>query len=444
MKVENDANSAAANNDEDLSEGEQEDGVFLLSSVQNTGRVNDNDVLPTTAASHSPFQGAKIRTFDEQKRDTNLFDGQGMVNAESFPIVPYFEKKCSKWGVLTTIFDPTLAIKRVADLPSWCVVVVADTKTPTDYMQKLGDLHDIHIQNATNHTTQNDDDDGNVDVNGRNSSNIDNVYFFSVDKQKEWENVDGPIGAFARQMPWNHFCRKNLGYLFAILHGADYVFDFDDDNYIKLDTSSSPPSPMNILPKEFGQGGIELNNVTVVIQGPTVFNHHPLMKASTNKNESTWARGLPLENILDKITQGKAAFQKDMPPGFKTPNDEIVVLQYMVDGNPDIDAIHRLSKDLPITFYSGNDANPVLVPMHSYAPYNAQATVHMKKALWATLLPATVPGRVSDIWRSYFAQCIFMDAGLRLAFAPPKVYQERNKHDLLGDFIAEDDLYKKS
>lgn len=444
MKVENDANAAAANNDEDLSEGEQEDGVFLLSSVQNTGRVNDNDVLPTTAASHSPFQGAKIRTFDEQKRDTNLFDGQGMVNAESFPIVPYFEKKCSKWGVLTTIFDPTLAIKRVADLPSWCVVVVADTKTPADYMQKLGDLHDIHIQNATNHTTQNDDDDGNIDVNGRNSSNIDNVYFFSVDKQKEWENVDGPIGAFARQMPWNHFCRKNLGYLFAILHGADYIFDFDDDNYIKLDTSSSPPSPMNILPKEFGQGGIELNNVTVVIQGPTVFNHHPLMKPSTNKNESTWARGLPLENILDKITQGKAAFQKDMPPGFKTPNDEIVVLQYMVDGNPDIDAIHRLSKDLPITFYSGNDANPVLVPMHSYAPYNAQATVHMKKALWATLLPATVPGRVSDIWRSYFAQCIFMDAGLRLAFAPPKVYQERNEHDLLGDFIAEDDLYKKS
>ena len=75
---------------------------------------------------------------------------------------------------------------------------------------------------------------------------------------------------------------------------------------------------------------------------------------------------------------------------------------------------------------------------------DAQATIHTANALWAVLLPSTVPGRVSDIWRSYFAQCIFADAGLRLVFAPPKISQLRNDHNILGDLRAENDLYLKS
>lgn len=31
-------------------------------------------------------------------------------------------------------------------------------------------------------------------------------------------------------LPWNHFGRKNIGYLYAILHGANIIWDFDDDN----------------------------------------------------------------------------------------------------------------------------------------------------------------------------------------------------------------------
>lgn len=86
----------------------------------------------------------------------------------------------------------------------------------------------------------------------------------------------------------------------------------------------------------------------------------------------------------------------------------------------------------------------LLVPVHTYSPYNAQATLHTKNALWAMLLPGTVPGRVSDIWRSYFAQCIFADAGLRLVFSHPKVQQQRNEHNYLQDFNAEQDLYNKA
>jgi hypothetical protein len=121
------------------------------------------------------------------------------------------------------------------------------------------------------------------------------------------------------------------------------------------------------------------------------------------------------------------------------------VIQFLADGgNPNIDALHRLSKPLPMTFPL-DDAKSVLVPTHAYAPYNAQATIHTKNAMCAMLLPGTVPRRVSDIWRSYFAQCIFADAGLQLVFSLPKIVQERNEHEYLGgDSNGEQDLYNKS
>jgi len=70
-------------------------------------------------------------------------------------------------------------------------------------------------------------------------------------------------------------------------------------------------------------------------------------------------------------------------------------------------------------------------------PYNAQATLHAHAALWSLLLPCSVHGRVTDIWRSYFAQRLFWDVGLRVGFAPPWVTQYRNAHNYLADFNSE-------
>jgi hypothetical protein len=48
------------------------------------------------------------------------------------------------------------------------------------------------------------------------------------------------------------------------------------------------------------------------------------------------------------------------------------------------------------------------------------------------MLPTTVHGRVSDIWRSYVAQHAMRCKGIRLAFAAPSVEQVRNDHDYLA------------
>jgi hypothetical protein len=383
---------------------------------------NISKVTEVISSTGVVFKGLKVRSFDGERIIRNQFKEQAFSKPA---LVSGYN--CSNWGVVTTIFEPTQAIKRVADMPSWCLVVVADTKTPVDYMDLLNNLESEgtgkNVSNDTSLTSQ---------VNN-------NVIFFSVEMQKEWESVKGPLGSFVSSLPWKHFSRKNLGYLFAILHGAEIIFDFDDDNYVKIDEDSG--AMVDILPvKDELNGDMKLMNVSIVSIGASVFNHHAIMGPSIN--ETSWARGFPLDLILDSHTHGKVIFQKDVP--LWSNKEQVGVIQFLADGNPDIDALHRLAKPLPMTFDFGENAHPVMVPMHAYAPYNAQATLHTKNALWATLLPSTVPGRVSDIWRSYFAQCIFHDAGLRLVFAPPKIIQSRNDHSYLGDFEAEHDLYAKS
>jgi hypothetical protein len=70
-----------------------------------------------------------------------------------------------------------------------------------------------------------------------------------------------------------------------------------------------------------------------------------------------------------------------------------------------------------------------------WARTHCQSKVHtnvtLPDAACAVLLQ--VHGRVSDIWRSYVAQRLLWDAGLRVAFSPPVVDQFRSPHNYIGD-----------
>ncbi|KAL7551578.1 hypothetical protein ACHAWF_014761 [Thalassiosira exigua] len=380
--------------------------VDLTFDTPRHGRVES----PPNSATGTPFGNHIIRSFSG-KRLTSF--------PQEHPQIDLAEKSngiesCKQWGVVTTIFNPTRAVARVAKIPSWCLVIVPDLKTPVGYITKLK-----YLLNQTNNTAQH--------------FSMSRIFYLSKEVQQKWQNVAGPFGAFVQSLQWNHFCRKNLGYLFAITHGAEFIFDFDDDNFIRLDKNGSP---LKLLPKGKGGSTMKLPNVAVVMQGASVFNHHPIMGATVG---GSWARGFPISSINDDTTRGEVAFNLEVD--FVARDREIGVIQILADGDPDVDAIHRMTKPLPMSFESNAS---VMVPVHSYSPYNAQATIHTKNAFWALLLPGTVHGRVSDIWRAYFAQCIFADVGLRLVFSPPAVSQDRNDHDYLADFNAEQDLYERA
>lgn len=386
------------------------------------------------SATGTLFEGKQFRTFTEERifaTTTTTVGKKSTLRKQDHRTSPPPAVMCDRWNVVTTIFAPSEAVIRAAKVTGWCTVIVADTKTPLDYMAQAGLV-------------------------GMESS----VHYLSVADQQEWLNKESSttststttstttqkkgrartaVGKFLEAIPYKHFARKNIGYLYAIQHGAKIIFDFDDDNLLPTNPETGmvfPPLPDDKI----------LADARMVMTGPTAFNHHPLMGAGVS---NSWARGFPLQYIQDSTTQGQIAYE-DVTLDLM---ESVGVMQFCANGNPDIDAIHRLVHPLPMTFARPDGSPPetspvstkgsIIVPSHAFAPYNAQATIHTHKAFWGLLLPFTVPGRVSDIWRGYFAEALFRDLGLSVMFLPPAIVQDRNEHYYLADMQAELDLYFK-
>ena len=69
-----------------------------------------------------------------------------------------------------------------------------------------------------------------------------------------------------------------------------------------------------------------------------------------------------------------------------------------------------------------------------YSPFNSQNTLFHKSAFFTLWLPVSVAFRVTDIWRSYFAQKLIHLIGNNVAFYPVNAVQNRNPHNYLNDF----------
>jgi hypothetical protein len=304
---------------------------------------------------------------------------------------PKLANNCDRWAVVTTINPPTESVKSVAALNDWCLVIVGDTKTPDDYLQLAG---------------WNDRPD---------------VVFLSATQQREQLTH-----AFVQRIPFRSFARKNVGFLFAIRHGAKVIYDFDDDNVI-----FDHLAPLGNLERHT----LQVRYTTNHRQAPSsAFNPLPYMNPT---EPNVWPRGYPLKDLAQQIPADDIAFGSiDFA--------SVGVIQAVCNEDPDFDAVYRLTRTLPVSFDHSPKAQRLLVPRGKYAPYNAQATTHMYNAFWGLLLPWTVPGRVTDIWRSYFTQRILFDLNLALVYELPLVRHDRSPHDYTADMQAENALYMKT
>ena len=257
-------------------------------------------------------------------------------------------------------------------------------------------------------------------------------------------------------IPWKHFSRKNIGYLYAIKKGAQVIFDFDDDNILK---SGYDPLPIHeshhgnaddfLSMSLVGWNLVRPKPTTHTNKHPLVVNPFPLLGA--NASGTSWPRGFPLEEINTPESIGSISPEN---PITAIPLSKIGVLLHIADENPDIDAVHRLTKPLPLGFSSsliGKDYQCFFIKdlndegTFPFVPYNAQSSIHTYSAFWALLLPATVPGRVSDIWRAYFSERLFRDLELGIGLIrPPSITQDRNEHNILADMQAEEHLYYRT
>jgi hypothetical protein len=273
-----------------------------------------------------------------------------------------------KWIVVTTINYPSVALKKLASLQGWRLVVVGDRKTPKDW-------------------------------------HLDNCEFLSLEMQ---QSLDYEI---IKLLPENHYCRKNIGYLYAIAHGAKIIYETDDDNELIDDI-------VTLLDHdEFVEVDAKDKNSVNIFS----YFGHP----------TVWPRGFPLDQIADSHNYlVKSVFKQ-----------RCGVVQGLINKDSDVDAIFRLTQYRDIYF---DKKTPCVLPAGVFCPFNTQNTVFYYESFWGLMIPSTTSFRVCDIWRSYIVQRLLWDLDLRLCFTSPTAVQERNEHNLFKDFYDEQDLYLKS
>ncbi|CAI5450740.1 unnamed protein product [Caenorhabditis angaria] len=301
------------------------------------------------------------------------------------PPIAKIKSEGKKWIVVTSISHPTDDVKRLASFKDWNLVVVADTKTPIDW--KLDDVH-----------------------------------FLSVDYQN---SMAFDVISF---LPYKSYTRKNIGYLYAISYGAEWIYDTDDDN-----------KPYGLGLQQF-QYDNEISGLRyVALENENVTSHKLFNPYRFFGLDEMWPRGFPLEYIKEH-TNGKnrQVLCSKMPRS--------AVQQGLVHHDPDVDAIYRLLNAEPAGLNErfNKFAPSILLEPGTYAPWNSQNTLFHKSAFHVLMLPTTVSFRTTDIWRSFFAQKILHLSGHTISFTPVNAVQFRNSHDFLKDFENERQVYEDS
>ena len=222
----------------------------------------------------------------------------------------------------------------------------------------------------------------------------------------------------ANILPLNHYTRKNLGYLYAIKNGASAIIDTDDDNFPYILQWNNLLSSNFDINEHAPSENISFKNIyTYFSDSDTLF----------------WPRGFPLNfvNSDKSIIQSEDIIKSDV--------NNIGLWQCMVNGDPDIDAIHRLIfKNTP----QFKNQTPLVMGDNIFCAFNSQNTIWLDSDLFPLLyLPSTVSFRFTDILRGYIAQAVINASSKNWGFYQATAYQERNVHNLMNDFRSEVSMY---
>jgi hypothetical protein len=250
--------------------------------------------------------------------------------------IPQF---CEKFVILTTINKPTPNVKYMSDaLYGWCLIVVGDRKTPPGWSYK-------------------------------------NAFFLDLDDQSKLANKFKIV----KMIPLNSYLRKMVGYLFAMANGAKYIYETDDDN-----------APFDGL---FGfryetfkglEGNHENNDdCKTKFKNPYSYFGQP----------SVWPRGYPLEKI--SVDPGCLKNRRNLFFNLYDEKTIPIIQQGLVNGDPDVDAIYRLTRKnenlLNIEFDS--QAPPIVLNKNEYAPINSQNTFYHTNSFFTLVFPLNVTFR---------------------------------------------------
>ncbi len=212
------------------------------------------------------------------------------------------------------------------------------------------------------------------------------------------------VGKYAEACPTRHYARKNVGYLKAMIDGSPVVAETDDDNI-----------PYDSFLKDVAR---QVSGRPVLKTGwENVYTHF--------SDDRIWPRGFPLELVTSSL--------KNRSPLGDTATFDCPIQQFLADGDPDVDAVYRLTIEAVTKF----KPNSIVLNPGTYCPFNSQNTIFFPDAYPLLYLPAYVSFRMTDIWRAFVAERCLYAMDKSMVFRDATVYQERNEHSLIRDFKDE-------
>lgn len=268
-------------------------------------------------------------------------------------------------------------------------VVITTINQPTEAIIKYSNLKEVQLCIVADRKT---------DPSGY--QNNSKYKYIGLDEQrKSWPELFDIL-------PFDHYSRKMFGYLSMIQAGAQIIIDTDDDNIPYEDYQ---------IPLFEHEGDLIASDQGFV---------NPLLLFT---NARVWPRGLPINQITNHRI-----------PDLSTGSAEVGVWQGLADGDPDVDAIYRIARTDEIIF---RRRAPIVISTGSISPFNSQNTVFRREVFPLLYLPSTVTFRYTDILRGIVAQPILWAAGFSLGYFGANVFQIRNSHDLMEDFVDELPMY---
>lgn len=276
-------------------------------------------------------------------------------------------KKCI---IVTTIHAPSDQLIHYSTLSDWTLIVVGDSKT-TDSLY----------------------------------CNMKCVYLGLNDQKLLFPTLYTKI-------PLHSYTRKMFGYLYAIKHNFDIIYDTDDDNQYLGDLN-----------------GFNKDRPTKCCDDIGFTN---IYKVFTNEN--IWPRGIPPNHVCIPI-------QPHLTD--KTENLQCAIIQGLVNNDPDVDAHYRLhTSDVPFTFEK-DDGYDIMLNKYAVCPFNTQNTFWIDPAFFYTMyLPTTVTFRYTDILRGFVALFQLWKHDKTIKITIPSAFQKRNAHDLHKDYEQEIPMYE--
>ncbi|GFP92227.1 hypothetical protein PHJA_001366800 [Phtheirospermum japonicum] len=279
---------------------------------------------------------------------------------------PYSSFRSEKWIVVSVSDYPSDPLRKLTKIKGWQVLAIGNSRTPKDW-------------------------------------NLKGAIYLSLDVQAQlgFRVVD--------HLPYDSYVRKTVGYLFAIQHGAQKIYDVDDRGEV-ID---------NDIDKHFD---IELAGESHRLEPILQYSHENPNRTVVNPyihfgQRTVWPRGLPLEKVGEI---GHEEFYTELSSGKQ------FIQQGISNGLPDVDSVFYFTRKANLESFDirfDDRAPKVALPQGTMVPINSFNTLFHSAAFWGLMLPVSVSSMASDVLRGYWAQRLLWEIEGHVVVYPPTVHR---------------------